>query len=349
MNPNDIFNNPQFLAGLAMMKGVPAHEAYSNAALQVQQMEKAKMMQQELQRQQYATQMLPQIASELSGLAPEEAFGKLVESGLDPREAILITEKFSRQAPKSETFTGPNNVRYNTQINQETGALEAKPIAGQLGISGGDENQIPTAAEIRINANEINKLGETARNSMRELRLLEDSEKAFEDFDKYTGQYTGPGTVVSKFAPKALENSLYNKEAQTAKQKINKLNSQLFQNRVKMLGGSATDTAKEEILKGMPSVELNPEARRDLLQTKKRENYENILRSKFFDEWYKTHNKNLAGAEDAFSSFVNSSQLMDENDNINKALLNQINQGTKETEDFGNKSTEELLAILRGK
>jgi len=69
---------------------------------------------------------------------------------------------------------------------------------------------------------------------------------------------------------------------------------------------------------------LTPEARKDLVNTKKRDNYEQILRARFFNEWAKLNNKDLNSAEDAFGSFLNSADIIDENGKINKELYNQI-------------------------
>jgi len=237
---NNAFSNPQFLAGLAMIRGVPADQAYGQAALQIQQQQQAQIAQQEQQRRQYALQNLPQIAQKIQGLPLQEAFGELVGIGLDPKEALLILQSLGKQEQnKVETFTGPNNVRYQSIVNPETGELEAKPLPGQ---SNNMVNLSP--AEIRINAQKLKELDESGRNAQRELRLLEDSDKAFEKFDQNTGSYTGPGTLASKFVPKGVENLLYGEDARTAKQEIDKLNSQLFQNRVAALGAKGTDTAK---------------------------------------------------------------------------------------------------------
>lgn len=360
MNQNDnVFNNPQFLAGLAMIRGVPAHEAYVNAAQQVQQMQKAQMEQQAFQRQQYAMQALPQIAQKLYNSPPQEAFQELVNIGIEPKEALVLLDAIQKQS-MPDTFKGPGDVQYMKSFNRELGEWEAKPLRGQMS----ENTPAPTSSEIRTNNNEITKLRQNARGAARELRLLEDSAKAFEDFDTSTGENIGAGTLVSKLLPNKVDNLIYDKKAQTAKQEIAKLNSQLFQNRVSALGGSATDAAKQEILKGLPTTELTKEARNDLINTKKRENYEQILRSKFFDEWYKTNNKNLTGAEDAFNAFLSGRDLIDQNGNLNKSLLNEIPQTIKfgENIDWNNRnnqidleslansvSIEDIKAALQGK
>lgn len=297
-----MLSNPQALAGLAMMRGASPFDALTQAAMAVQQNRAAQMEQQNAAKAQYLQQALPEIIQGLDPQNPQEALSKLAAAGISPQEGALILERLG---------VGGRG-------------------KGRAGLSAGAE----TSAGLPLNNNELKVFSNTlqtfdnqARSAEKELRLLEDSEKAFNEFDKNTGNWTGAGGALTRslsFLPKVAENAVYNKNAQTAKQEIDKLNSQLFQNRVMSLGPRATDAAKEQIVKGLPTTELNPAAREDVLKTKKRENFEQILRSRFFSEWSRLHGKDLNGAEAAFSDFLESVPLLDERGKINKNAISEI-------------------------
>lgn len=317
--------DPMALAGLAVMRGAPLGDALSQAAVTSHNLQQAQMQQQQQQQAQMLAQRLPQILSEVDKNDPYAVFNTLVQNGIAPNEAALIIDRLTpprNQAANlnANTFAGPGGVRYQTMMNPETGEMEARQIPGQ----NTQTKPSLSVSELRINATKLKDLDNEARNAEKELRLLEDSDAAFRQFDKSTGNWTKAGTVASKYLPKGVENILYNEKAQSAKQQIDKLNSQLFQNRVQALGARGTDTAKKEIIKGLPTIELTPEARHDVLVTKKREGFEQILRSKFFNEWAKKNNRDLNGAESAFGALISSEPLIDEKGQINKSLMNQI-------------------------
>ena len=329
---NNPLYDPQFLAGLAIARGQPADQAYTQAALMQQQNEDNQMKQAEYERQQYFQQALPQILGQIANLPnPSARLQALVENGVPIKDAALILERTG--------LGGSQESSGFSQVGQEN--AEPRPIL--------------SAGEKRINATMLKDFNQVGRNAERELRLLEDSEEAFQDFDKNTGYFTEAGGLLSKLPlPKGSENVFLSTEGQTAKAKIDKLNSQLFQNRVAALGSKGTDAAKKEILQGLPSIGLTKEARDDLLATKKRENYEAILRARFFNEWAKTHGNDLSGADNVFSDFVGNVSLLDESGRPNKALISQLSEVAKEgmnvggaglnTNDDGGYSLEELLA-----
>lgn len=325
MQNNNLYD-PQFLAGIMMMQGRNAGDALSQAAITSHNMQQAQMQQQQYAQQQFLAQQLPQILSEVNTENPHEMFNALIKSGIAPNEAALIIDRLrpSAASTASNIVSGQGGVKYEKYNDPQTGALNLRKIPGQDAVV---KNPL-SVSELRVNATKIRDLDNEARGAERELRLLEDSEDAFKQFDAKTGKWTGAGTatskIVSNYLPKGAENLAYNQEAQGARQRIDKLNSQLFQNRVQALGARATDAAKAEIVKGLPTVELTPDARHDLIATKKRENYEQILRSKFFNEWAKKNNRDLNGAEVAFGEFVTSGQLLDAKGNVNRELLKQI-------------------------
>lgn len=321
---NSAFQDPQFLAALAMGRGVAPDQAIQQAALFQQQQEDAMRKQAEFENQQYMQQTLPQIIASLNNIPnPIGKLQALVNAGIPAQDAALLMErlglvqnqKMSNRVEESETT---NNI--------------AKPL---------------NATELRNNLGILKDVNKTAQNAERELRLLEDSADAFEQFDKNTGNYTGAGSLLSKIPlPKAAENILFDEQAQIAKQKIDKLNSQLFQNRVAGLGARATDAAKAEILKGLPQTNLTKEARQDLLNTKKRENYESILRSRFLNDWAKANNNDLTGAENEFSAFINEHQdeLLTADGKPNKKLLNDLKKIASGSEPITqNKTLEEYV------
>lgn len=315
------FSNPQFLAGLAMIRGVPADQAYGQAALQLQKQEEITKAQQDNQRRQYALQQLPLIAQKIQGLPPQEAFGELVNIGVDPKEALLILESFNKQGQnKAETFTGPNNIRYQTIVNPETGEIEAHALKGQ------NINDQPTISreELRANVETIKNLNKDAAHSQEELRLIEESEKAIQDFYENTGSNTSSGTLISKFTPEKLDNIVYNKKAQAARQIMRKLTQGLLQNRQEAAKGAGSDFRTEQTLKGLPSFDLQPEAMKELIHNLNKQNYTRILKAKFFEEWYKNNGKNLSGAESSFANLINSTDIIDKNGKINKDLYNKI-------------------------
>lgn len=302
---NNPLYDPQFLAGLAIASGTPANDALQQAALFQNEQQNQQMKQAEYQRKQYIDQALPQILSQLNDIPdPTMKLQALVEYGVPIQDAALILERIGA--------VGNNNI--NKSMEGIKNSSSSMPEPRKL-----------SATELRTNSNTLRDLNNIRRNSEKELRLLEDSEQAFEDYDKNAGYFSEAGSLLSKIPlPKFAENLTLNESAQTAKQKIDKLNSQLFQNRVAGLGSRATDAAKAEILKGLPQTSLTRDARRDLLDTKKRENYDNILRAEFFDQWAKANGNDLNGAEGAYSDFINSVDLLDENGNVNKKLLKMI-------------------------
>lgn len=301
---NDAFRDPQFLAGLAMARGVSPDQALQQAALFQEQQQNAMRKQTEFENQQYMQQTLPQIIGKLSQLPnPMAQLEALVEAGIPPQDAALLMERMglANQQKSSAKGVGKN-------IDNEVG----KPLS---------------ATELRSNLGVLKEHNKAAQNAERELRLLEDSAEAFNQFDESTGEWSGAGTILSKLPlPKFAENLLFDDQAQIAKQKIDKLNSQLFQNRLQALGARGTDTAKAEILKGLPQTSLTKEARQDLLNTKKRENYESILRSRFFNDWAKTHNNDLTGADNEFAAFISEHQdeLLNKDGMPNKKLLDDL-------------------------
>lgn len=301
---NSAFQDPQFLAGLAMARGVAPDQALQQAALFEEQQQNTLRQKQMYDQQQYMQQVLPQIIASLNDIPnPIGKLEALVNAGIPAQDAALLMERLGMVQNQKMS----NRIEDQSITNNIT-----KPLS---------------AAEMRNNLTILKDTNKLAQNAERELRLLEDSADAFKQFDQTTGKFTGPGSLLSKIPlPKAAENILFDEEAQIAKQKIDKLNSQLFQNRVQGLGARATDAAKAEILKGLPQTNLTKEARQDLLNTKKRENYEAILRARFLNDWAKTNNNDLSGAENLFSEFIMQRQndLLNPDGSPNKKLIQEL-------------------------
>ena len=324
--------NPMSLAGLLVAQGKPYSEAITeavNISNQYQQQEYAKQRaEQEKQQALQMQQMQGRLGNLLQGRAdinaPEVAI-ELLNAGVAPQNVANIASLFGKPITANQTFSGPGGFKYEQFQNPETGQLEARKLAGQE-----LPREMPkvSPAQQRLNGVKLKELAGDARSAQTELRILEDLDKAFKKLDESSGEFTKPGTIASKLATnfESLPNVLYNEEAQSALQQIEKGNSLLFQNRVRAAGGRATDTFKEEVKKGLPTAKLNPEARRELLIAKKRENLEALARSKFFNEWARQNNKDIDGAEDAFVAYISDVPLLKENNEINKDILNLIPQ-----------------------
>lgn len=279
----------------------------------------------EYAQKQNIKQNLPNAIRELEGKNSNEIFATLVDQGVEANKASQIASDLTREKREKQNanqFTGADNIRYET-YKDENGNVIARPIPGQI------DKRRPelTPAEMRVNAIKLKELDNAASGASQELRLVADMEKYFKEFDEATGigSNVGAGGIASKLTPKWGENIIWNEKAQAAAQEISKASSQLFESRVKSGGqGLSHVSAQEELKKSMPSVELRPEARNNLLQTKKREILSNLLRSKFVHEWSKLNHKDLAGAEDAFTSFIDTAPLLKENGEINKELIKNI-------------------------
>lgn len=326
-------NDPIFLAGLAVMKGANPGDALTQAAMmqrqqQQDQMQQAQfemqqqqmlMSQQDQQRRMAVEQNLPKILESLRGKSPQDAFLALRTMGMSTEEAGAIA---SRIAPQSDMFTGANNVRYQTVTDPNTGQMKAVPVPGQE--MGAVETRSPQ--EVKMNLESLQKYNDAANIAQDELRLLADGEKSFKKFDENTIGITGAGSLVSKILPTFAQNAIYNEDAQTAAQEIEKLNSSLTQNVVKSLKGSGTMSDKdiEMISKGLPNLGITPDARASVFKTLKRKNYEPIIKSQFFNEWARQNNKDISGAEYAYNQFIGSNELLDDRGDINGNLLKSI-------------------------
>ncbi len=341
----------------ALIEAAEVSRQQQMAAMQKQQMELAQ--QQALMQAEQQRQLQSRIGNLLLGkpnVSQSEIALELLNSGLDPKNIASLANALSNEQKINDVFnpvTGEIVRKVNGQVVGYPQGMQAQsqeintPIQAGQSLSEIGYGQTPagqrdlyraqiksqekpslTQAEVRINKTKLKDVNSDARAAQNELRILEDLEKAFDKLDKNSGGFTGSGSIAAKTATNIpyTPNLLYNEKGQSALEQIEKNNSLLFQNRIKAAGARATDAFKSEVKKGLPTASLTPEARQEVIQTKKRENFEQILRSKFFTEWYKQNGKDLEGAEDAFISFVNQAPLVDENNNLNKPLLEQIPQ-----------------------
>lgn len=320
---NAFGSNPDTLslAGLLRLQGVPEKDAYVQAAGINRQREQSELERLKYEQQQQAMMRAAEI------LQSGGTLSDLLMAGVNPQSAAAIYEA-NKPNPLTNTFAGAGGVRYEAVQNPETGSVEARPLAGQVM----KEPVRLSAGELRINAMKLKELANDARTAEKELRLLEDAQEAFNELDRAqgTGTLTGAGSIYSKLAPNFADNIALTKAGQAAKQKVDKINSQLYQNRVQGAGARATDSFKEEVKKGLPSYQLQPEARNSVLQTKARENLEMLARSRFFSEWVKRNNKDLNGAEDAFNAYITNAPLLSPDGRINKEILKDIPNVVKE-------------------
>lgn len=314
--------NTAGLAGQLIASGVMPKDAYVQAAKMFRDQEVVNL---ERQKQEQQQQMALQAAKlfqqgEANG-TPQNTLAQLLSMGMRPQDAAALVQTMTPN-PLQNTFSGIGGVRYQGVTNPTTGELEARALPGQMM----KEEPKLSMGEMRINANRLKELSNDARTAEKELRLLEDSYEAFEELDKAEGRntITGSGSIISKVAPSWGENIVLTKKGQAAKQKIDKINSQLFQNRILGAGARATDAFKEEVKKGLPTYQLQPDARTDILKTKARENLEQLARSRFYSEWAKVNKKDLNGAEDAFTAYITNAPLLDESGRINREILKDI-------------------------
>lgn len=258
------------------------------------------------------------------GSAPSTPKRNVPQATLDAARVLVANGQVDKAVEllnkSQDVVSGANGIKYTQSIDPKTGQARLDVIPGQL------EKPSITPAEARINNTKITKLAEDARSSVRELRYLDDANKYFDQFDKAQGRdtLTGAGSFLRRNAPDFLQNATLSQQGQTAKQEIDKISGLIFQNRVIGAGSNATDAFKEQVKKSLPSVDITPEARQELILTKTRENSETIARSRFLSEWYKQNNKDIAGAEDAFLSYIENENLLDKNGKINKDLLKEI-------------------------
>lgn len=304
-NPQDQMMS---MAGLLIASGMPFNKALPQASHMIQQQNSGGgHSPQKMQ----AIQMLGQAQS------PEQRNQILYSGYFTPAEI----ETFSKLGGGGkEIISGSNGLKYTQSKDPSTGGIRLDLIPGQV------EKPAITPAEARINNNQVTKLANSANSAQMENRYLDDAEEYFKQYDKAEGtdSLVSSGSFLARNAPAWAQNAILNKEGQSAKQKIDKVTGLIFQNRVIGAGSNATDAFKEMVKKSLPTTEITPEAREELILTKRRENMATLTRSKFISEWYKQNSKDIAGAEDAYDSYIGSVDLLTKDGLVNKQLLKDI-------------------------
>ncbi len=366
MKNNDlgsILTNPLFMSGISGLN--PAEgKNLQNLALeqraqqqQQMQMQQHEATQQKALRDQQMAEALPQLLRDTDFSNPSQAWQKLTQAGVEPDKAALIVTRIGElsQGPKPEYFRGANGQQHEIMVNPETGMKEAKPIPGQasapikpVGSTGNEVGQPRklTAGEIRLNKVNLDKLNASAKSSTEQLKQLTALEKAYETLDKESTKSTGSGSFISALLPESdqpeglwkktkqgIENAAYNDKARSALHTIKKVNSLLLQNRIatQSAGGKqVTDVLKKEIKAGLPNPEVLPEARKENINSLKREAFKNIVEQQFFSTWSKMNGRDTDETGAAFNAFVESFPIVDENGNPKKEVIKLIPQFVRE-------------------
>lgn len=224
----------------------------------------------------------------------------LDQAELRKQEKLLNDAKINEMNAKSATFSNFGNI--NGQVKAP----------------------VPASVQ-RIAAQTLKQLDSDAQIAKEENKLLDNSEKSLEQMKKATNSFTKPGSIVSKLANKykILENLVYNEQAQQARQEIEKNNSLLIQNRAGP-GTNPTDESRKIIASGMPRETIQPEASAEILISKRQQNTDKELRSKFIHEWAKQTGGNINGAQDAFNEFIRDKVLLNENGKPNYDIMKEI-------------------------
>jgi hypothetical protein len=325
-------------AGMLIMSGMLPRDAYVQGARMAREQEVGEIERQKQQVQQMQQLQLAQLlqgggqdAGGFDQMSAQQKLGALVGSGQRLGDAAAAVTALQPN-PLQNTFKGPGGALYQASTNPETKQLESKVIPGQM-----PEGTVMSAAEKRAQATEKTESSRAAAGAAKELRILEDLEKAFENYDKTSNVFTKAGSFLSstKKAPFLNEEqtnaAIYNKKQLTYKNEIDKLNSQLYQARLGSVPAKmATDVFKQELEKGLPRTSITPEARKEIIKSKKREVAQSIIRNKFFNDWEKLNKGDRTGAEDAMRYIEENYEFVDENGRPNKTLLKELPRLVKE-------------------
>ena len=194
---------------------------------------------------------------------------------------------------------------------------------GNILSNGSIKSAIPATVQ-RITAQTLKQLDNEAQIAKEENKLLPKSEESLEQMKEATSTFTKPGTLASKLVDeyKFLENIIYNEEAQKARQEIEKNNSLLIQNRAAP-GTNPTDASRQIIASGMPRTTIQPEASAEIFRSKREQNTDKELRSKFIHEWVKQAGGDINGAQDAYNEFIRDKELL-KNGKPNYEIMKEI-------------------------
>lgn len=360
MKQNDLgglFTNPLIMNAISQFNPQQG-QRLQDLALQQRQYQDSQRQQQEFElkqqeaiRQQTLAKSLPQALQGIDFSDPNTAYQQLVQVGLKPQEALPIIAQFANiNAGKEQSEL--NKQRFGLEekgFGLKEKELGLKERALQAKISG-ESNKLGqprklSAAEIRINKTNLDKLNSSAKASSEQLKQLAGLEKAYEIFDKEAKGKIGAGSFASNWLPQSdesegfgkkfkqgLENTLYSDKARNALHTIKKVNSLLLQNRINAQKGNGpiTDILKKEIKQGLPNPEILPEARRENIQSLKREAFKNILEQQFFSTWSKLNGRDTDETGAAFTQFIENFPIVDDKGNPNKDILKMIPQFVSE-------------------
>lgn len=273
---NNFFNDPQYLAGLAMAQGATPTDAFQQAALIQQQQQKAQAEQAQFQQQQYLQQVIPQLLQEFDPQNPREFLGKLVNSGLDPKEAVLLMKALM---PEQDT------VKEDIVFNPVTGeAIRKQNINGKLSgfdivepqLAGGGMNQqmqsgnpqmpyetpFERKERAKLENDELQKYRDEAKSLNELVPSLSGLEEALNKFN--TGTYGEERLNVGKFTKDVLGGDLFGINPE-AGEYIKSQSARLVMPFIERNKGAASDTDMELFLNTAPKITNTPENNKRLV------------------------------------------------------------------------------------
>jgi hypothetical protein len=345
-----LHSNPLFLSGIAQANPGAQNPLIQAAAFQRQQ-EEAQRQQDafEMERQQALSdqeqsegqrmmqESLPELLSQLDPNDIKGSWRQLLQAGVKPEAASVII----KQLNEARGMLGAENPQalVKPQAVQPVSKAQNKILAKEGINQFGTPVRKLTAAEIRLNKANLDKLNVTSKASAEQLKQLDALDKAYATFDKETGGKSGAGSYLSSLLPESgenegftkrlkvgIENTFYSDKARNALHTIKKVNSLLLQKRIeeKKGTGQVTDVLKKEIKEGLPRPDILPEARKENIKSLKQEALKNILEQQFYSTWSQFNQRDTDQAGAAFQQFLSTVPLIKPDGSLNKELLQQI-------------------------
>lgn len=361
----NIFSNPNVIGGLNTLAPIGAQGLVQAEALKRQQAEaqgqqqEFQMKQQEALRNQRMQAILPQILKELDPNDSMGSFHKLTQGGVDPKLAAVVIKNLSEigQKPKGEYFEGADKRQYEIVTNPETGEREARALPGQalseaeegvIGVPAGlskagkklwEAENIKaqfkppmTPADKAFNNKILHEASAESKSAKEINNSLKSMYEAFEKFDDLSGSKTrAGGHIHGDLIPQGLTNFALDPKQRAQAQIISKSKGALAREMFKGgLGRALGANTEEELLKALPGLNLEPEARNHILYELSASESKKILKNQFYNEWRKQNQGDMNGADIAYDSFLAQTKPLDTQGFINPGIEKFIPELVKE-------------------
>lgn len=210
-----ILDNPMAMAGLAVMGGQDLSTALVSAAQASYQNKVQQMQMQDYERQQQARAALPGI---LKGMGTEQALqlGSLIESGVDPRDAVSL---YGAMNPQPDFFyemvTGPGGIPAVAVVNKANPMQRGMVPLDQAAYSGLGMGQLvtepqaaqPAMAEPMQPAPLAQPLPTVKKEKVPELR------RPRMEYEKYSSEIQALEAQDRELANRAANSMLYPEQA----------------------------------------------------------------------------------------------------------------------------------------